>query len=571
MGEAGAAALGLGMGLSAPRRGSGWAHPGAILDADFTGGRFVFAGRNYADKPTFLSAIGGVEASGVISIGPYVAPDAPELLSNGDFAGGTTGWTATQSAGGPATGAVVGGEYVLSGNGANSPFVGQPVSVARGHAYKARARIKGGPSATIYPFLWITPNSSGGGFMGANGGQNASTSYAESAGTFTPVGAATTMYVGMRAIYNPANGTVLGDDFSCKECTPFAGFVPAAISGVIEATTPAVAGGNKVLWQIDDDARDGGTPTERNYIRLYWDAGKHLHLLVTNQASIGSTTTQADLDLGVIDVSTAFRVAFSAAPNSFVASLDGQPALTDSSGSFPGAAAMRIGRGQTTSNNWNGSVARVTLFPAATSAEEVENLSAASIASLVAAWGDSLTVGNGATTAAAKYPAVAAAAFAPDRAVANRGVGGDTSTQIRTRFLADSTLRRRTAWIWAGRNNYSDPTTVKADIAAMVAALPHTRFLVAGIPNGNYATEYLGQPGYNAIIALNADLAALYGPRYVNVRGALVAAANPVTDATDIANDVVPGTLRSDNIHLNDAGYATVAAAFKAANDAMGW
>lgn len=280
---------------------------------------------------------------------------------------------------------MVGGEYVLTGNGANSPFVGRGVTVAAGRAYRAHRRIKPGPASTLFPHLWFTPNTVGTGFMGANGGQNVSSKFVEMSGTFTRVGSATTMYVGARAIYSPATGSIVCDDFSCRECTPFAGFVPAAISGVIEATTPAAASGNKVLWQTDDDAKDNGTPTERNYIRLYWDAGKHLHLLVTAQATIGSTTTQADLDLGIVDVSSSFRVAFSAAPNSFIASLDGRPALADSSGTFPGAAAMRIGRGQTTSNNWNGSIERVTLFASTRTAEEVENLAAASIGNLIAA------------------------------------------------------------------------------------------------------------------------------------------------------------------------------------------
>lgn len=79
--------------------------------------------------------------------------------------------------------------------------------------------------------------------------------------------------------------------------------------------------------------------------------------------------------------------------------------------------------------------------------------------------------------------------FAPDRAVSNKGVGGESSTLVKSRLLADTEL----------------------------------------------------------------------------------AAADPVDDATDIANDVTPSSLRSDEIHLNDAGYAIVAASFKSANDAMGW
>ncbi len=43
------------------------------------------------------------------------------------------------------------------------------------------------------------------------------------------------------------------------------------------------------------------------------------------------------------------------------------------------------------------------------------------------------------------------------------------------------------------------------------------------------------------------------------------------TDLADVAARHVPSSLRSDSIHLNDAGYAVVAAAFKAAHEALGF
>lgn len=370
-----ALAIGPGIGL-AMASGRRWSRPGAILDADFAGGRYAFGGRNYADRPSFLAAIGGSESSGKISIGPYVAPEAAELISNGDFSSGTTGWTTTQAGLGPATSAVVGGELVVTGNGANSPFAGQGVAVAAGRAYRARGKVRGN-GTSFGPNFWITPNASGSGFMGSIGAINLTTSLVETICTFATVGAASTVYVGARALFNPASGTYGLDDYSCKECKPFSGFVPMALSGVIEATTPAAVGGNQVLWQTDDGAIDfpSGSPTERNYIRLYWDAARHLHLLVTVQATTGSTTTQADLDLGLVDVSTTFRVAFSAAPNSFAAARDGEVAVTDTSGAFPGAAQMRIGRGQGSANDWSGTIARVTIYASTKTAAQLEDLS----------------------------------------------------------------------------------------------------------------------------------------------------------------------------------------------------
>jgi hypothetical protein len=190
-------------------------------------------------------------------------------------------------------------------------------------------------------------------------------------------------------------------------------------------------------------------------------------------------------------------------------------------------------------------------------------------------WGDSLTAGTGATSAATAYPAVLANAGARGRWFKNQGVGGDTSTQIRTRFFAaPSEYLNATTIFWAGRNNYTDGVTVKADIAAMVAALPHSRFLVASIINGNYATEYIGQPDYITMMALNSDLSSIYGGRYVDFRTPLVAAGAPAGIApnpTDYANDIPPSGIRFDNLHLLDPGYAIVSTTAYAKLSSFGW
>ncbi len=124
-------------------------------------------------------------------------------------------------------------------------------------------------------------------------------------------------------------------------------------------------------------------------------------------------------------------------------------------------------------------------------------------------------------------------------------------------------LRSHTAWIWAGRNNFTDPARVKADIAAMTGFLGHERFLVGAILPG---ANDMGS-GLQTIRTLNADLAAAYGARFVDLVAALQAAGNGSDgDNIDIAAGHIPRSLRSDAIHLNDAGYAVVATAMAAAN-----
>lgn len=179
--------------------------------------------------------------------------------------------------------------------------------------------------------------------------------------------------------------------------------------------------------------------------------------------------------------------------------------------------------------------------------------SVSGVAERIACWGDSLTAGTGGNPfpeflgLLSRFP------------VYNGGAPGETSTQIRARMIADSDRQGNVAIIWAGRNNYADPVTVKADIAAMVASLGHTRYLVLGILNAS--GEPLGNAGYNTIVALNQDLAELYGSRFVDIRAHLVSLYNPddAQDVIDYGNSVTPSSLRYDNIHLNTKGYLAVA------------
>lgn len=188
-------------------------------------------------------------------------------------------------------------------------------------------------------------------------------------------------------------------------------------------------------------------------------------------------------------------------------------------------------------------------------------------------WGDSLTAGTGATGLETRWTTLLARSYHPDRHFVNFGIGGETSTQIATRMLADTAYKAATTIIWAGRNNYTDPTTVKADIAAMVASLTTTRFLVLSVLNGNYASEYSGQSGYNTIVQLNTDLAAVYGTSFLDIRTPLVASYDAGTpqDVTDFGRDIPPSTKRFDEIHQDDDGHAFTFGLVKPVLLARGW
>jgi lysophospholipase L1-like esterase len=161
----------------------------------------------------------------------------------------------------------------------------------------------------------------------------------------------------------------------------------------------------------------------------------------------------------------------------------------------------------------------------------------------------------------------------------NAGVAGETSTQIKTRFLADPTLHVQTAILWPGRgNDWTSGTTsatVFADIDAMIAAMAaagNDRYIVLGITTGGGAEKPggggSGETRYNNIIAHNIAAAARYGDRFFDIRTWLVNDGLEATgrtptadDLIDRANDQIPRQLRrdADNVHMNNAGYDAVA------------
>lgn len=165
-------------------------------------------------------------------------------------------------------------------------------------------------------------------------------------------------------------------------------------------------------------------------------------------------------------------------------------------------------------------------------------------------WGDSLTEANSGN-GSYLYHINALTGFT----TVNKGAAGETSTSIKNRFITDAADYDKTVIIWAGRNNYASPATVKADIATMVAALTHTRYLVLGIVNGDFPSEYINQPNWVIINQLNADLKAIYGKRFLDIRTFLVSQHDQTAqDLIDFANDVPPTSLRSDPLHQNVLG-----------------
>lgn len=176
----------------------------------------------------------------------------------------------------------------------------------------------------------------------------------------------------------------------------------------------------------------------------------------------------------------------------------------------------------------------------------------------VQCWGDSLTAGSGGY---GKYPARLQDLIL--RVTYNNGVGGETSAQIKTRFLANpAELMALTQVLWMGTNDNPLVNTwapTKANIAECVAAAG-SRYLVLGI----FGTGMLDE--------INADLAATYGARFVELRAYLQSYNDgSVDDLADVAAGLIPRSLRADQIHLNDRGYELVAMAVADKLQSLGW
>ena len=188
-------------------------------------------------------------------------------------------------------------------------------------------------------------------------------------------------------------------------------------------------------------------------------------------------------------------------------------------------------------------------------------------------WGDSLTEATQ-VVMALRWPNLVGATD-PVRTVLNRGIGGQTSTQIRDRCLANESMRDWLAVIWAGRNNAGAITTVQADVAAMVAHNTSGQYLVGGVTVSSISTSGGGDSAWllGQVATLNAALQATYGERFVDMQAALVAAGDPLdaADAADIAQNRTPWSVTTDGLHLNAAGNAAIAAAVNAKIAALGW
>ena len=162
----------------------------------------------------------------------------------------------------------------------------------------------------------------------------------------------------------------------------------------------------------------------------------------------------------------------------------------------------------------------------------------------------------------------------------NGGVSGETSTQIRNRYLQEGARRNWPLIIWAGTNNWTEREQIVADIGDMVAHALVDEFLVlplrhVDVLSGGPDTFWIGGAGYNATKAVNDDLLALYPDNFYDINADIIAGYDPEEpqDVVDQQHGVWPLSLRIavGNGHLNAVGRNLVAASLAAEWVRRGW
>lgn len=302
----------------------------ATLDWNLGAGKFYYNGSLYLTEAAFLAAAGfAISGSARQTPVPFVDPSNTNLIPNGDFSNGTTGFTAF----GGAALANVSGELQVTFDGVGLGGVSTaliPGLVGRAVKMSVTGR-RGTATTPVYAGAGNVNAGNGGGIgLGTNltpsGSNNTQTWFATSRrsdGFYAAAG------------QNPIQaGTIFIDNFLAYEAWPFQGWTHNAIGGLIEGVMPSAvpgAGTFQVPFQAD-------TGSEYDRLRLQWGNDARLHLIVT------CSGVQADLDLGTVAANAPFSVAFSAAQNAISASLNGGAPLTDTSLVLPGMAYARFGR-----------------------------------------------------------------------------------------------------------------------------------------------------------------------------------------------------------------------------------
>lgn len=179
----------------------------------------------------------------------------------------------------------------------------------------------------------------------------------------------------------------------------------------------------------------------------------------------------------------------------------------------------------------------------------------------IVVWGDSLMGTTGASSADTSWPyllrtelGAGVDGLGKPRCIINRSVGGNTSPQILTRFLAEPHLWQFTSFFNAGQNDGAGGEDTLANLRSMVSRLPHSRFGVMTVPvlpgdgaGGNFTRKN----------ALNTAILAAFPDNVIDWHAHLRAFGGDGggTDTSNIAAGHVPTSALADGTHHSDKGH----------------
>ncbi|MBX5010908.1 hypothetical protein HJB67_13180 [Rhizobium lentis] len=523
-----------------------WNDPNA-LEIDWINGRYAKNGTVYADQASLLTALAGGDALATASVtslrwtvGNFVSAGITEELLDGTFDTGT-GWTPGQSSGGPATLEIApptSGHIV--GNGAVNPRIDQKINPIKGKAYRLTGTVGRGTSGFGTQL--------GVGMTAGFGTPISQSALTPSTNTYTinfsSAGSADApdVYIGVKT-----TGTVTGtnyataDGFTCKECWPFDGFQQGFVSGRIRFRSMATGTGTFYLLSFDDNALNGSTAVERNYIRIA-EVNGVMQLIINREVTAGATSNLLTMSLGAVSPSTDHYIDFGVAPGFVAASMDGGAPQNSLITNIPGISHMRLHYGRATGANlWDNANTWLTLY------NTLVYPAGANPASFVN-FGDSYGRVGG-------YIKNATGLIMRDKSA-----GGIDLQEIYNRVLASSTLYGLPTVLWDGKPNGSPSAT--QDYLDMIEAIGNLVGWDNIVISGPVKT-IIGSGENAGIDARRAGIQALcsaHGGYYVDAQAILAAHGNgSAGDNAAIAAGVCPPSLlEPDEVHVNAAGNAWV-------------
>ena len=515
----------------------------ALLDVDWEGGRYWYAGRSYASAALLYAALGTVTeiSARVITIGPNSDAAAPEMVVGAELE--TSSDIAAWTVGSNTTVSQVAGGMRVAGSGARG-YVYQALATEVGRPYRVGVAKIGAAGVDGEIRVGNTPQGTDHVYQSAN---------TEAGAYFSFVASATTTYITLMS-----HGSFAGRDYNwcrCRAATPFQGFSRTAGSMMAKWLGGSVSGTTDQILEFASNGSNSGSTNKIAFSRQ------------TGGANVSANVRTSSTDQAAITVSncTAVSILNSAsmawASNDIAVSVNGSAEATDTSATL-GVGYDRLYVGHEAGAGANATMHRFAYFP-----RRIANLNMRpwyiSASDRIHILGDSF-----ATTVLQS----AIQALYPSRFVSIDGVGGSTGAEQLARYQATPALRDRTlVWMDGGQGAGEDTITA---LAGLIAAAGHTRIIrvqpspgVTGIAG---SAERIAWDAAQA--AIDSYLSSALGIGHIAECLTALKAANDGSggDLTDVANNIVPRSLRiaALDMHETAAGLGIRAAQVKALTDA---